>query len=194
MRDASGQAQKLCLKLIILMDMRWCLIVVLICISLRINGVVHPYMWLLANYVSLHKYLFKSFAHFYFIYLFVIIFLRLYPWHMEVPKLGVESEIQLWAYTTAQQYWILNTLSRARDQPVSSWIPVRFLPPWATMGTPLCWLLNEVVYLCCCQAVWVLYIFCLLTLSDSMWFTNSFFHSVGCFFTLLIVSFDAQTF
>ena len=52
--------------------------------------------------------------------------------HMEVPRLGVESELQLPAYTTAtstpdqscvcdfhhssQQRWILNPLSEARDQ------------------------------------------------------------------------------
>ena len=51
---------------------------------------------------------------------------------MEVPKLGVKSELQLPAYATAtamqdpsrvcdlhhssQQYWILNPLSEARDQ------------------------------------------------------------------------------
>ena len=51
---------------------------------------------------------------------------------MEVPRLGVESELQLLAYATATatqdlkcgydlhhsswQHWILNPLSRARDQ------------------------------------------------------------------------------
>ena len=25
----------------------------------------------------------------------------LYLWHMEVPRLGVKSQLQLWAYTTA---------------------------------------------------------------------------------------------
>ena len=33
--------------------------------------------------------------------LFVFVFLGLYPRHMEVPRLGVESELQLPAYTTA---------------------------------------------------------------------------------------------
>ena len=52
--------------------------------------------------------------------------------HMEVPRLGVESELQMPAYATAtatrdlshvcdlhhssQQHWILNALSKARDQ------------------------------------------------------------------------------
>ena len=56
----------------------------------------------------------------------------LYPWHMEVPRLGVESELQpqAWATATATpdprhicdlqhssgQRWILNPLIEARDQ------------------------------------------------------------------------------
>ena len=45
---------------------------------------------------------------------------------MEVPRLGVESELQLPAYGTAtatqdphssQQRWILNPLSKAKDAP-----------------------------------------------------------------------------
>ena len=59
-------------------------------------------------------------------------FLGLHPWYMEVPRLGVELELQLLAYTTAsattdlscicdlhhssQQHQILNSLSEARDQ------------------------------------------------------------------------------
>ena len=66
----------------------------------------------------------------YFIYLFL--FLGLHLWHMEVPRLGVESEVQLPAYTTAtttqdqshfcnlgqssRQHRILNPLSKVRDQ------------------------------------------------------------------------------
>ena len=60
------------------------------------------------------------------------VFLGPYPWHMEVPRLGVESELQLPTYTTATamqdlnrvcnphcsswQPWILNPLSDAREQ------------------------------------------------------------------------------
>ena len=59
-------------------------------------------------------------------------FLGPHLWHMEVPRLGVESELQLLAYTTAtatgdlncvcnlyhgsQQCWILNPLIEARDR------------------------------------------------------------------------------
>ena len=39
------------------------------------------------------------------IYLFIYLFslFRPHPWHMEVPRLGVESELQPLAYTTPQQ-------------------------------------------------------------------------------------------
>ena len=52
-------------------------------------------------------------------------FLGPHPWHTKVPRLGVESELQLPAYTTAtatldlqhslQQRWILNPLNKAGD-------------------------------------------------------------------------------
>ena len=61
-----------------------------------------------------------------------LFFFFLYPQHMKVPKLGVESELQLQACTiatalrdqshicdlhhTSQQCWIINPLSEARDQ------------------------------------------------------------------------------
>ena len=37
--------------------------------------------------------------------LFFFFFLGPHPWHMEVPKLGVKSELQLMAYTTATEMW-----------------------------------------------------------------------------------------
>ena len=62
-----------------------------------------------------------------FLFLFSV-FLEPYPWHMEVPRLGVKSELQLSAYTTSmrdpshichlhssRQCRILNPLSEARD-------------------------------------------------------------------------------
>ena len=58
--------------------------------------------------------------------------LRLHLWHMQVPRLGVESELQLLAYATATATWdpsricnlqhssgqcqILNPLNEARNQ------------------------------------------------------------------------------
>ena len=67
-----------------------------------------------------------------FIYLFIFAFLGLHPWHVGVPRLGVRSELQLPAYTTATttrdlsciwdlhhsswQRLILNPLIEARDR------------------------------------------------------------------------------
>ena len=62
-------------------------------------------------------------------FFFFFVFIGPYPWHVEVPRLGVELELHLPAYTTAmgtlricnlhlssQQRRILNLLSKARDQ------------------------------------------------------------------------------
>ena len=71
---------------------------------------------------------------FFFVFVFVFCFFLFRPplRHMEVPRLGVESELQLPAYATAtatsdpiwvcdlhlssQQCWILNPLSEIRDR------------------------------------------------------------------------------
>ena len=63
---------------------------------------------------------------------FILVFLGLHLWHVEVPGLRVEAELQLLAYATATatpdpscvfdlhhgswQCWILNPLSEARDR------------------------------------------------------------------------------
>ena len=63
------------------------------------------------------------------IFCLFVCFLGPHPWHMEVPRLGVESELQLLAYTTAtaardpsrvcdphqMACQILNTQREARD-------------------------------------------------------------------------------
>ena len=88
----------------------------------------------------------------FFIYFILLCFLGLHPWHMEVPKLGVESELQLPAYTTATatpnlshvchlhyssgQRQILNSWAKPGIELASSWILVRFVNRWATKGTP----------------------------------------------------------
>ena len=79
--------------------------------------------------------------------------LGLHLWHMEVPRLGVQLELQLLAYATATatlnlnyvcdlchsswKHQICNPLSRARIQThvlrEASWICY----PWATTGMPL---------------------------------------------------------
>ena len=79
---------------------------------------------------------------FFFSFLFFV-FLGSHLQHMEVPRLGTESELQLLAYTTntaipdpshicnllhsLQQHQILNPMSKARFEPVSSRMLVRFV-------------------------------------------------------------------
>ena len=90
-----------------------------------------------------------------FIYLFIylltyllIVFLGLHLQHMEVPRLGVESELQLLAYTTtiatqdlsyvcdlyhsSRQCQSLTHWARPGIEPMSSWILARFVTtePW----------------------------------------------------------------
>ena len=97
--------------------------------------------------LMLHNFFFEV----YFIFNFV--FLGLHAWHMEVPRLGVKSELYLLAYTTAiatwdpslfcdihhssQQHQILNPLSGARNWTQVLWILVGFINHWAMMVTPL---------------------------------------------------------
>ena len=77
-----------------------------------------------------------------------------YPWHIEVPRLGVKLELQLPAYTTAtaapdlslvcdlhrssQQRRILNPLREARDPTHNLMVPSRIHFCSAMMGTPIC--------------------------------------------------------
>ena len=88
--------------------------------------------------------------------IFVCLFVCLlgpYPWHMEVPRLGIESELQLPAYSTTAtamwdpscicdlhhsswQCWILNPQSKARDQTCVLMDTSQICFTWATTGTP----------------------------------------------------------
>ena len=89
---------------------------------------------------------------FVFFFFFLVIFLGLHLRHMEVPRLGAESELQLPAYATATATWdpshvcdlhhsscqcqILNHWVRPGIKLASSWILVGFVNRWAMTGTP----------------------------------------------------------
>ena len=80
------------------------------------------------------------------------LFLGPHPWHMEVPRLGVELELLLPAYTTAtampnlshicelhhssRQWQILNPLSKARNWTCDLLNAGQICFHWATMWTP----------------------------------------------------------
>ena len=85
----------------------------------------------------------------YFIFIYLFIFLGSHPWHTEVPRLGVKSELQLWTYTTAIATQNLSRLAtyttahsntrslthwaRPRIEPATLWLLVRFMstvPQW----------------------------------------------------------------
>ena len=88
------------------------------------------------------------------IYLFIHLFCFLgrHLRHMEVPSLGVKSELQLWAYATAtsmpdprhicdlhhssRQHWILKHWARPGIKSASSWILVRFVSAEAQRNSP----------------------------------------------------------
>ena len=89
---------------------------------------------------------------FFFLFFFFLVFLGLYPCHMEVARLLVELELVLPAYAIAiatpdlsplchvhyssWPHWILNPLSKARDWTcvLMDTSQIRF--HWATTGTP----------------------------------------------------------
>ena len=60
---------------------------------------------------SMHRYVMTFFF-------FLVLFLGQNSWHMEVPRLGVELELQLPAYTTATAMWGLSCVCDPRH---SSW-------------------------------------------------------------------------
>ena len=85
--------------------------------------------------------------------IFLIFFLGPHLRHMEVPRLGVDSELQLPTYTTAtatsdpgrdcnlhhssRQRQILNPLRETRDQTRNLMVPSRICFHCATTGTPI---------------------------------------------------------
>ena len=93
------------------------------------------------------------FFFFFLFFFFFFCFLVLYLQHMEVPRLGVELELQPPAYTQPQQLetravsaTYTTTHCNARSlthwpmpgiEPASSWMLVRFVSHWATMETPI---------------------------------------------------------
>ena len=105
---------------------------------------------------------------------------------MEVPRLGIELELQLLAYTTAKAMpepshiclqLVGNTgsvfhLVRSGIEPTSSWILAVFLTHWAIMGTPnmiffvliVCSLNYFLLLILVCLLPFCLHCLCIITL------------------------------
>ena len=83
------------------------------------------HLLVLTNPKALYIFYFTSGLFFMF---FLFCFFRATPWHMEVPRLGVKSELQQPAYTTAHSNTrSLTHWARPAIKTASSWILVRFV-------------------------------------------------------------------
>ena len=105
------------------------------------------------KFFSVEKCLYFYFILFYFTYFLSFVLSGPHLPHMEIPRLGVQSELQLPAYATratatpdpncicdlhhrSQQRRILNPLSKARDRTCNPMVPSRTRFHCTTLGTP----------------------------------------------------------
>ena len=114
-------------------------------------GIEPKSSWILVGFISLCATKGTPYYSFFYFFCLFVCFLGLHPWHMEVLRLGVESELQLLAYTTAtatrepsrifnlhhssRQRWIPDPLNKARD--------------WTCILTDTSW--NHF----CCSTTWI---------------------------------------
>ena len=138
-------------------------------------------------------------------YLFYFCFLGLHPWHMEISRLRVQSEVQLPAYATATatqdpnricdlhnssgQHQILNPPSEARDQTHNLMVPSQICFYCATIGTPNIQFILRIImqyYF----SYFVAQIVPALTFVGSFsWLPESIWHSLIIFYFLLFFCF-----
>ena len=108
-------------------------------------------------FLLLTYFIYLFITYLFFIYLFItylfFVFSRAAPWHMEVPRLGVQSELYHQPMPQPQQCGIrvasgtyttapgnarsLSHWARPEIEPTTSWFLIGFVNHWATRGTPL---------------------------------------------------------
>ena len=74
----------------------------------------NSFLWLSFVYIYT-KYIYIYVKYIY-IYIYTYPFLGPHPWHMEVPRLGVKSELEPPTYTTATATWDLEQHLRPTPQ------------------------------------------------------------------------------
>ena len=131
--------------------------------------------------------------------LLLLIFLGLHPQHMGVPRLGIESELQQPAYTTATatgdpscicdlhhrswQCWILNLLSKARDWTFVLMDASQIRFHWATIGTPYFGILKTWGGLCIPIKTYISFYLCNL---------ETYFKCTSLLFSFLAISWHKE--
>ena len=89
-------------------------------------------------------------------FLFLFCFLEPQVWHMEVPRLGVESELQLRAYTMAHgNARYLTHWSRLGMEPTSSWILAGFIAAKPRQELPKTLDFYPKLYFSCWEFIWL---------------------------------------
>ena len=103
----------------------------------------------------------------FFVFCFSFFFLRPHSWHMEIPRLGLELELQLLAYVTAHGnarsliHW-----ARPGIKPTFSWLLVRFVSTVPQQELSI-FFFKLPFYIICLVSYWVI---CFIT----YWFHVSF--------------------
>ena len=108
--------------------------------NIYIHIYIHTHTYI---HIYIHTYIYIHIYIYVYICIFCFFFLRLHPWHMQVPRLGVKLELQLLAYITAIATWDLSPVcdlhqahgnarslthwARPEIKCVSSCIPVGFI-------------------------------------------------------------------